>query len=431
MSDAALEVQHVFKRFRRGEMYDSLRDLIPALTGRMFRRRSAEALEAREFWALKDVSFDVARGEAFGIVGDNGAGKSTMLKLLTGIMRPTSGNIVVRGRLSALIEVSAGFHPDLTGRENVYLNGAILGLKREEIRRRFDEIVAFSGLEEFIDTPVKRYSSGMFARLGFSVAAHVDPDVLLVDEVLSVGDYAFQRKCIERMTQVIESGTTVVFISHNLRAVGNLCKRSLLLQHGNVAMLGPTADVLKQYLSGSQERRALEAGRELEITSVTLHGASGPTLQFSSGDRLWITIEARALRRHDDISVVVQIVDDRNYPLFDTCTDRLGYGVVTLEAGQRITCTFEIDVGLAEGTFHVNAYLHRYTTSHSYDRWATAATFFVAGAPAVRGPVDLHPRLADCQVLEGPGPDQGPAIGAGSPDDSEVPAPSGIGELAR
>ncbi len=220
MSDAALEIQNVSKKFRRGEIYDSLRDLIPALTGRMFRARADGELDKRDFWALNDVSFDVKQGEAFGIIGDNGAGKSTMLKLLTGIMRPTKGRITVRGRLSALIEVSAGFHQDLTGRENIYLNGAILGLKRDEITRRFDEIVAFSGLEAFIDTPVKRYSSGMFARLGFSVAAHVDPEVLLVDEVLSVGDYSFQRKCIERMDQIILNGTTVVFISHNLRAVG-------------------------------------------------------------------------------------------------------------------------------------------------------------------------------------------------------------------
>jgi hypothetical protein len=249
-----------------------------------------------------------------------------------------------------------------------------------------------------------------------------------VDEVLSVGDYAFQRKCIERMTQVIESGTTVVFISHNLRAVGNLCKRSLLLQHGNVAMLGPTSAVLKKYLSGSQERRALEPGRELEITSVTLHGASGPALQFSSGDRLWITVEARALRRHDDISVVVQIADDQNYPLFDTCTDRLGYGVVTLEAGQRITCTFEIEVGLAEGTFHVNAYLYRYTTNHAYDRWATAATFFVAGPTCVRGPVDLHPVLSACRILDA---SDSPDVGAPESELVEDSLPRGRAAVGK
>ncbi len=398
MGEVALQVEHVFKKFRRGELYDSLRDLLPALTGRMFRPRADGVLDARDFWALHDVSFEVAPGEAFGIIGDNGAGKSTMLKLLARIMRPTSGSVRVRGRLSALIEVSAGFHPDLTGRENVFLNGTILGLTRDEIRRRFDEIVAFSGLEQFIDTPVKRYSSGMFARLGFSVAAHVDPDVLLVDEVLSVGDYLFQQKCIERMESVIASGTTVVFISHNLRAIGNLCQRSMLLQKGTVAMLGPTAEVLERYLGGSRERRALEAGRELEITSVRVGNGAGESVRFVSGDTVHVTIEARAHRRHDDVSVVVQVVDDRNYPLFDTCTDRLGQPALTLEPGEQVTCTFELQLGLAEGTFHVNAYLFRYTTNQAYDRWSTAATFFVAGPAAVRGPVNLRPALKGCHV---------------------------------
>ena len=322
-----------------------------------------------------------------------------MLKLLAGIMRPTTGRIEVHGRLSALIEVSAGFHPDLTGRENVYLNGTILGLKRHEIRQRFDEIVAFSGLEQFIDTPVKRYSSGMYARLGFSVAAHVDPDVLLVDEVLSVGDYLFQQKCVERIESVIAGGTTVVFISHNLRAVGSLCDRSLLLQKGKVTMLGPTSEVLRHYLGGGETRRALESGKDLEITRVTVKNESGPSAEFRSGDTMWITVEARALRRHDDVSVVVEIVDDRSYPLFDTCTDRLGQEAITLEAGEELSCTFELDVGLAQGTFHVNGYLHRYTTDRAYDRWTAAATFFVGGPTAVRGPVNLRPRLTRCEQI--------------------------------
>src|SRR2546430_7181454 len=199
MTDIALSLSGVYKKFRKGEMYDSLRDLIPALPGKLFRRHPAESLAKKEFWAVKDVSFEVDRGEAFGIIGANGAGKSTILKLLSRIMRPTCGSITVDGRLSALIEVSAGFHPDLTGRENIFLNGTILGMTRVEIKRRFDAIVAFSGLEEFLDTPVKRYSSGMFARLGFAVAAHVEPDILIVDEVLSVGDYLFQQKCFQRM----------------------------------------------------------------------------------------------------------------------------------------------------------------------------------------------------------------------------------------
>jgi len=181
MADYAVEVQGVCKKFRRGELHDSLRDLLPSLVRGALRRGPRPELAAREFWALHDVSFAVERGKAFGVVGANGAGKSTLFKLLAGILRPTRGAVAIDGRLSALIEVSAGFHPDLTGRENVFLYGTILGMTRQEIRRRFDEIVAFSGLEEFIDTPVKRYSSGMFARLGFSVAAHVDPEVLLVD----------------------------------------------------------------------------------------------------------------------------------------------------------------------------------------------------------------------------------------------------------
>src|SRR5262245_5886265 len=347
MSQPALNVDHVFKKFRRCEVYDSLRDLIPALTGRFLRGKQERELSDREFWALRDVSFEVGRGEAFGIIGDNGAGKSTMLKLLTGIMKPTHGHTRVNGRLSALIEVSAGFHQDLTGRENIYLNGTILGLKREEIRKRMDAIIAFSGLEAFIDTPVKRYSSGMFARLGFSVAAHVDPDILLVDEVLSVGDYSFQRKCVERMTQVIENGTTIVFISHNLRAIGNLCGRSLLLRRGQVMMVDKTSEVLKKYLEG-EERRAAHTDRGLQITNVVIANQHGRATEFQSGEKLFVTIEARAVTRHDDISVVVQVTDDQAYPLFDSCTDRLGREPFSLEAGQTVSVTFEIEAGLAE-----------------------------------------------------------------------------------
>src|SRR2546425_159987 len=240
MVDNVLDVEGVFKKFRRGELHSSLRDLMPALTQRLMRHERPQRREQKEFWALQDVSFSIPRGEAFGIIGANGAGKSTILKLLSGIMRPTMGRIHVNGRLSALIEVSAGFHPDFTGRENIYLNGAILGMTRAEIRQRFDAIVAFSELEEFLDTPVKRYSSGMFARLGFSVAAHVQPDLLIVDEVLSVGDYLFQQKCLERMQEIMTGGATVIFVSHNLRAVSTLCTRSLLLDRGRVVELGPS-----------------------------------------------------------------------------------------------------------------------------------------------------------------------------------------------
>lgn len=401
MSDTVLDVQRLSKKFRRGEIYNTLRDLVPALTGNIFHSARDGNLGQRDFWALKDVSFSVNRGEAFGIVGGNGAGKSTILKLLTGIMRPTQGTIDVRGRISALIEVSAGFHQDLTGRENIYLNGAILGMSRQEIRRRFDAIVDFSGLEEFIDTPVKRYSSGMFARLGFSVAAYVDPDVLLVDEVLSVGDYLFQQKCLDRMQSVICSGATVIFVSHNLREVARLCRRSLLLERGQVQMIGPTQEVLNSYYHRGQQRQASSSnadGKDAIITNVTVHAAGHSQMEFRSGDKLYISVEARAQARCDDLSVVIAIVDNHQYLVFDTCTQRLGANSINLQENQTLTCTFEIVAQLVEGTFHVHAYLHRYVTSFPYDSWRSAATFFVKDTPEARGVAMLRPTLVKCEV---------------------------------
>src|SRR5260221_8811415 len=228
----AIVFDRVWKKFRRGERHDSLRDLLPATARRLFRRQRESELEDQEFWALQDVSFEVRAGEALGIIGRNGAGKSTILKLLTRILKPTRGTRSLSGRTGALIEVAAGFHPDLTGRENVYLQGAIMGMRRAEIAAHFDEIVSFADLERFIDTPVKRYSSGMNARLGFSIAAHLSPDVLLIDEVLSVGDMAFQEKCRARMQQFRASGGAIVFVSHHLPAGAQLCSQVVLLEAG-------------------------------------------------------------------------------------------------------------------------------------------------------------------------------------------------------
>jgi len=245
--DVAVQVEAVSKRFRRGEFYDSLRDLLPSLAGRWLSLRPKPA-EDREFWALRDVSFAVRRGEVLGIVGSNGAGKSTLLKVLAKIIRPTSGMVRIKGRLRALIEIAAGFHPDLTGRENIYLNGAILGMKKAEIDAKFDEIVEFSGISTFLDTPVKRYSSGMFARLGFAVAAHLEPEILLVDEVLAVGDAAFQAKCLGKMREVAGEGRTVLFVSHNMRAVTQLCSRAISLDAGRIVAEGTPEAVVAAYL---------------------------------------------------------------------------------------------------------------------------------------------------------------------------------------
>jgi ABC-type polysaccharide/polyol phosphate transport system ATPase subunit len=392
MLDAPLEMDRVFKKFKRGEIHDSLRDLIPALTGGLLRRNRNGRLEQREFWALQDVSFQVTRGEAFGIIGANGAGKSTILKLLSNIMRPTKGALHVRGKLSALIEVSAGFHPDLTGRENIFLSGAILGMSQQVIRSKFDEIVAFSGLAEFIDTPVKRYSSGMFARLGFSVATHVEPDVLIVDEVLSVGDYVFQQKCIERMNVVLARGVTIVFVSHNLRAVADLCTRSLLLDRGRVMTIGPTDQVIKAYRAGTGGTRGYVADRDAFISRVTVRSEAGEGLEFESGAKAWVDVEVSANVPCDRLAVAIEFRDENQYEVFNTSTERIGLGTFAIEPTHTVRCSFELDLHLAQGTFHLGVTVYRYDISKTYDRWFPAATVFVRYDRDVRGVANLHPR---------------------------------------
>jgi lipopolysaccharide transport system ATP-binding protein len=337
------------------------------------------------------VSFEIPRGQAVGIVGDNGAGKSTILKILSGIMKPTVGEMTVRGRLSALIEVGAGFHPDLTGRENVFLNGAILGMTRAEIRRKFDEIVEFSGLAEFIDTPVKRYSSGMFARLGFSVAAHVDPDVLIVDEVLSVGDYLFQRKCMERMAAVLQGGATVIFVSHNLRAVTDLCSRALLLSHGRLLADGPSADVLQQYMQAGIDAGA-NGNRPAYLTRFTLGGSKGEQVRFESGEKARIEVEITARERVERLSLVVMIYDENQYQLFSASTERMGAPPFTLDPGQKIAYAFDLQLHLAPGTYRVVSALYRYDVQKEYGTFQ-GTTFFVHSNDDVRGAVNLYPRL--------------------------------------
>ncbi len=406
MSDVVLTFDDVHKKFKRGEIHDSLRDLLPALTGRFLRRTGN--LESREFWALKEISFEITRGEAFGIVGHNGAGKSTILKLLSGIMRPTKGTIDVNGSLSALIEVGAGFHPDLTGRENIYLNGTILGMARREIELRFDEIVEFSGLSDFIDTPVKRYSSGMYARLGFAVAAHVDAEILVVDEVLSVGDHMFQKKCLDRMNTVIQNGTTVVFVSHNLQAVADLCGRSLLLDRGQMMSIGPIEEVIQSYMGLSYASRNRE-GHKARIVSVSLRGEDGANMRFDSGERAWIDVELEGLADCEGLAVVLDMLDRSGYNVFNTSTERLGEEPFSLRSGSTYSCSFQLDLNLANGAYDIEITVYNYGTEYVFDTMNPAATVYVNTGVEVRGVANCKPKVtvrhgaAPASPMETPG----------------------------
>ena len=246
----AIEAHELSKRYRLGEMqaaYGTLRESLSHAAKRLARREH-HSRDREEIWALRDVSFEVPEGQVLGVIGRNGAGKSTLLKVLTRITTPTSGRAEIRGRVGSLLEVGTGFHPELTGRENIYLNGSILGMKRREIDQRYDAMVEFSGVEKFIDTPVKRYSSGMYVRLAFSVAAHLEPEIMLVDEVLSVGDAEFQRRCLGRMEELGSAGRTVLFVSHALAAIAQLCDRAIQINGGMIVQDGPPAEVIANYL---------------------------------------------------------------------------------------------------------------------------------------------------------------------------------------
>jgi ABC-type multidrug transport system ATPase subunit len=315
-------------------------------------------------------------------------------------MEPSSGAIRIRGSLSALIEVGAGFHPDLTGRENIFLNGAILGLSRDEIRHRFDEIVEFSGLEDFIDTPVKRYSTGMFARLGFSVAAHVNPDILIVDEVLSVGDFAFQRRCLERMTQVIEGGATVLFVSHNLRAMADLCQRSLLLDRGRTIEIGSTDRVIRTYLSETEDPLDRGSDKDLFISRLELRDANGPCSHLLSGSRVFVDVDVSSRGTFERLAVVIAVKNTDFFEVFDTSTERLGAGNFSLQNDQRVTCTFSLEMHLAPGTYYVSGWIHRYDLQKEYDHWECASTFFVSSDRDVHGVANLYPDVEFGEVQE-------------------------------
>lgn len=353
-----LEFNNVWKKFKKGEKVNSLRDAIP----RLFTREDKNiSLKKQEFWAVKDVSFYIQKGDVVGIMGPNGAGKSTILKLLSRIIVPNKGSMKVNGRLSALIEVTAGFHPELTGRENVYLNATILGMHKKEIDDKFDEIVEFSGVKEFIDTPVKRYSSGMYSRLGFSVAAHMRPDILLVDEVLSVGDIAFQAKCAQKIQELLTSGTTIVLVSHQLDMIQSLCKRVILLQNGEVLKDGPTEQVIPHYQNIIYKKREGELRNKMKVMDdrVKLDTRSLVDIKevelkenFGYGEPINIVLRYIAREKIENPIFSIDVVRADGVHCYSSRTDRLGIKIDVIAGNGEVA----VDLGknmLAPGIYMV------------------------------------------------------------------------------
>ncbi|MGE0441934.1 MAG: polysaccharide ABC transporter ATP-binding protein [Gemmatimonadales bacterium] len=370
----------VSKRFRRGVRHDSLRDLIPGLA-----RRSTHA---DEFWALDNLSFDVRAGTALGIIGANGAGKSTALKILTRVLEPTTGRYTVTGRVGALIELAAGFHPDLTGRENVFLQGAILGLSRAWLKQRFDDIVGFAGVEAFIDTPIKRYSSGMNARLGFSIAAHIEPDVLIVDEILSVGDLSFQQRAFQRLKDLTTSGIAVILVSHQLERLGTLCTEGLLLERGKTVAYGPCQEVIATYVERSGQNAASFAkdGAEVHIDRLELLDGG----EVVSGGRFRVAIEGSASAE------ALATIDPAMIRVVSASTGEFRFGVTTTELGLtlppgRFRVEFDLEANLPAGLYLLESVAVDRTRFAYRLRGPTAHLRVEAGIP-FRGNVQLNAR---------------------------------------
>lgn len=370
MSDIAIRVEAIGKYYCIGERepYKMLRDvLVRSITGHL--RSFAARLvgngpklngdqNKNDFWALKDISFEVREGEALGIIGNNGAGKSTLLKILSRITLPTCGRAQMYGRLASLLEVGTGFHPELTGRDNIYLNGAILGMRRSEIASKFDEIVDFAELEKFIDTPVKRYSSGMYLRLAFAVAAHLEPEILLIDEILAVGDAAFQKKCLGKMEEVAKTGRTVLFVSHNLAAIQQLTGNSILLDEGKLVAHGPSGEVINRYLNAVSShksniyelehvpRRYSELGREIEFRSAELIDYPNRLVPADGDIRLRFTVYGNENVGKFRFGLTIFQIDGR--PVGNV----FGPRVHSVEKGEVATFDMELtDLRLARGMY--------------------------------------------------------------------------------
>ena len=375
MSSTAVATRGLWKNFR---LYHERNQFLKAAILRGRRARY------EEFWALKDVSFEVPTGTTFGVIGHNGSGKSTLLKTLTGILVPDQGSVKTVGRVSALLELGAGFHPELSGRENVFLNGAILGLKRKEIEKRFDDIVEFAGLEQFIDSPVKNYSSGMFVRLGFAVAANVDPDVLLIDEVLSVGDENFARKSAEKIDQFRRDGRTIVFVSHGLDSVEQLCETVAWLDHGEIQMIGPAAEVISAYRGDShdavttpEEFGSRWGSGEIQISSVEMFDGEGQPVEHPRTlDPMTIRVNVTAHAPIQDSVLVAKIDQLGGHTVWQSSTRRNGVSVGLIKDAATIDLNFPA-LPLLEGTYELTLALTNQTEVQPYDWWERRIRFDV------------------------------------------------------
>ncbi len=339
MSPPAIEVSGLSKRYviQHESRHDNLRDTLHHTARKLWRRmRWGTGFSTEEFWALRDVSFSVQPGEVVGIIGRNGAGKSTLLKVLSRITEPTSGKVKLRGRVASLLEVGTGFHPELTGRENIFLNGAILGMSRAEIRKKFDEIVAFAEVERFLDTPVKRYSSGMYVRLAFAVAAHLEPEILIVDEVLAVGDVAFQKKCLGKMQEVsTNQGRTVLFVSHQMDAVVRLCQQVIHLHSGTVVQQGPASEIVSRYLGEKSVRRHVwqAGGSEIIRRIEVLQAVEQDGNIFRSNAPITLHVDTHLAAALADIQIAIRVSDSAGRAVFTTANTDSSPTAAGLPAG--------------------------------------------------------------------------------------------------
>ncbi len=377
--DVVIQVKGLGKKYIIGgpqEKYHTLRDAIVNSVKAPFRKFTRQGMQSmNEFWALKDVSFDVHEGEVIGIIGRNGAGKSTLLKILSQITTPTVGEVDIYGRVGSLLEVGTGFHPEMTGRENVFLNGSILGMKKVEIEQKFDEIVRFAEIDKFIDTPVKRYSSGMYVRLAFAVAAHLEPEILVVDEVLAVGDIGFQKKCLGKMGDIAKEGRTVLFVSHNMGAVHNLCSRCILLNQGKLISEGDTNHVINEYISGGVISRAEynqshSPDKPINLRAVRLYSKDGGNAsEFRYDEGFTVAIEYEVNIPISGCCVWVGLRTIEGIIAFDTAdTDIDGHLLEVRGVGNYTTTINYPPNWLNAGNYILVVGIVRYNPETTYDR---------------------------------------------------------------